>query len=148
MTDFLLQHYLTLKALHLIAVMAWMAGLFYLPRLFVYHVTAEKGSDKSETFKVMEFKLLRYIMSPAMIAAWLFGGLMLWANPSLFEQPWMHVKLLCVVLMTVFHHFLIVWRKQFARDENKHSEKFYRWWNEAPTVLMIIIVVMVIVKPF
>ncbi len=148
MTDFLFEYYMTLKALHIISVMAWMAGLFYLPRLFVYHVTAEKGSDKSETFKIMEFKLLRYIMTPAAISAWLFGGLMLWANPDLLTQPWMHVKLLCVVLMTLFHHFLMIWRKAFACDENKHSEKFYRLWNEAPTVLMIVIVVMAVVEPF
>lgn len=148
MIDFLAAHYMTLKALHLIAVMAWMAGLFYLPRLFVYHCQAEKGSDKSETFKIMEFKLLRYIMHPAAIAAWLFGGAMLWANPALLSAPWMHVKLLCVVLMTVFHHMLMIWRKQFARDENRHSEKFYRWWNEAPTLLMIIIIVMAVVEPF
>lgn len=148
MSDFLAEHYMTLKALHLIAVMAWMAGLFYLPRLFVYHVSAEKGADKSETFKIMERKLLNYIMTPAGIAAWLFGGAMLWANPALLEMPWMHVKLLCVVLMTGFHYMLMVWRQQFARDENRHSEKFYRWWNEAPTILMIIIIVMAVVEPF
>ena len=148
MIDFLSDHYLTLKALHLIAVMAWMAGLFYLPRLFVYHCGADKGSDKSETFKIMEYKLLRYIMNPAMIAAWLFGGLMLWSNPALFELPWMHVKLLGVVLMTAFHMMLARWRKAFACDENAHSEKFYRIINEAPTVLMIVIVFMAVVKPF
>ncbi|MCB1556653.1 MAG: protoporphyrinogen oxidase HemJ [Alphaproteobacteria bacterium] len=148
MAAFLLDHYLTLKALHLIAVMAWMAGLLYLPRLFVYHAGAAKGSEASETFKVMEFKLLRYIMTPASVAAWGVGGLMLWANPALLMAPWMHVKLLCVVLMTVFHHMLMIWRKRFARDENRHSAGFYRRWNEAPTILMIVIIVMAVVEPF
>ncbi len=146
--DYLGTYYLWIKALHIIAVMAWMAGMLYLPRLFVYHVGAQKGSDLSETFKIMERRLLRFIINPAMILAFVFGGLMLWANPDLFGQPWMHVKLLAVLLMTAIHGFFARWRKEFARDENKHSTKFYRWWNEAPTVLMIIIVIMAVVKPF
>ena len=148
MQDFLLQHYLWLKALHLIAVMSWMAGLLYLPRLFVYHAEAEIGSEKSETFKVMELRLLRYIMSPASIATWLFGGLMLWANPGLLEQGWMHTKLLCVVLMTGAHHAMMKWRKDFAADQNQKSTKYFRILNEIPTALMVIIIIMVVVQPF
>lgn len=148
MVDFLGQYYFWVKALHIISVIAWMAGMLYLPRLYVYHVGAKKGSDLSETLKVMERKLLRYITNPAMIAAFVFGGLMFWANPDLIHQPWMHIKLLAIVLMTAIHGFYARWRKQFDRDENIHSEKFYRWWNEAPTVLMIIIVLMAVAKPF
>ncbi len=148
MVDFLITNYLWVKALHIIAVISWMAGMLYLPRLYVYHVGAKKGSDLSETLKIMERRLLRFIINPAMIASFLFGGLMLWANPDLFHQPWMHTKLTAIILMTVIHGLLARWRKQFARDENTHSEKFYRWWNEAPTVLMIIIVIMAVAKPF
>lgn len=148
MVDFLIMNYLWVKALHIIAVISWMAGMLYLPRLYVYHVGAKKGSDLSETLKVMERRLLRFIINPAMIASFLLGGLMLWANPDLFHQPWMHAKLTAIILMTVIHGLLARWRKQFARDENTHSEKFYRWWNEAPTVLMIIIVIMAVAKPF
>ena len=148
MVDFLITNYLWVKALHIIAVISWMAGMLYLPRLYVYHVGAKKGSDLSETLKIMERRLLRFIINPAMIASFLFGGLMLWANPDLFRQPWMHTKLTAIILMTVIHGLLARWRKQFARDENTHSEKFYRWWNEAPTVLMIIIVIMAVAKPF
>jgi putative membrane protein len=150
MDDFLLQHYLWLKSLHLIAVIAWMAGLLYLPRLFVYHAESSIGSDKSEIFKIMEYRLMRYIMAPASIATWVFGGLMLYTNWDGIMQGggWMHAKLLLVVLMTGLHHVFMKWRKQFARDENTRSAKFYRIWNEAPTVLMIAIVILVIVKPF
>ena len=147
MQEILFAHYLVLKSLHVISVIAWMAGMFYLPRLFVYHAGATVGSELSETFKTMERKLLRYIMNPAMSASWLFGGLMLWANPELFHAPWMHVKLACVLLMTWLHHIYALWRKDFFRDKNENSHKLYRWWNEAPTVLMIVIVVMAIVKP-
>lgn len=149
MQDFLLQHYLWLKALHIIAVISWMAGIFYLPRLFVYHAEAEKGSELSETFKIMERKLLRIIMNPAMMLTWLFGGLMLWANPELMRGAgWLHAKLLLVVAMTVFHHALGRWRKAFLADNNTHSHKFYRKINEIPTLLMIAIVVLVVVRPF
>ena len=148
MQDFLLMNYEWLRALHIIAVMSWMAGMLYLPRLFVYHVSAEKGSAQSETFKVMEKRLLRYIMSPASIAAWIFGGAMLYANPGMLSQPWMHVKLTAVILMTVIHHMYMIWRKKFERDENTKSAKFYKIINEVPTVLMIIIVIMAVVQPF
>lgn len=148
MATFFQEHYLWLKALHIIAVISWMAAMLYLPRLYVYHAQAAKGGEASETFKVMERKLLRLILNPAMIAAWLLGGLMLWANPALLEQGWMHVKLAALVLMQLVHALYARWRRQFFRDENTRGDKFYRCWNEAPTVLMIIIVIMAVVKPF
>ena len=148
MQNFIGQYYHWFKAFHVIAVMAWMAGMLYLPRLFVYHAEAEKGSELSETFKVMERRLLRVIMNPAMILAWAFGGLMLWSNFALFNAPWMHIKLTAIVIMTVVHHLFAYWRKDFMRDKNTKSAKFYRLWNEIPTVLMIIVVLMAVVKPF
>lgn len=148
MTDFILQHYLWFQALHIIAVLSWMAGMLYLPRLFVYHTGAKTGSELSETLKIMEYRLLRYIINPAMGATFLFGGLMLWANPDLFQFPWMHTKLLTIFLLVGVHGMFSKWRKDFANDKNTKSDKFYRWWNEAPTVLMIIIVVMAVAKPF
>ena len=148
MQEFLLDYYFWLKSIHLIAVISWLAGLLYLPRLFVYHATAEKGSELSETFKIMERRLLRIIMNPAMIIAWVFGGLMLYADNSLFEQAWMHVKLLSVSLMTIMHHIFAKWFKAFVKDENKQTEKIFRIANEVPTILMIIIVIMAIAKPF
>lgn len=148
MKDMLFDIYLWLKAVHLISVMAWMAGLLYLPRLFVYHCDAEKGSELSEKLKIMERRLIRLIMNPAMIMTWIFGCLMLYANTVLLESAWMHVKLTCIVLMTGAHHAFSAARKNFEKDENKRSAKFYRILNEVPTVLMIVIVIMVIVKPF
>ena len=148
MTEFLAAHYLWLKALHVISVIFWMAGMAYLPRLFVYHAEAAVGSEKSETFKIMERRLLRGIINPAMIAAFLFGGLMIWANPELMHQGWFHVKLTLVILMTAFHGFFARWRKAFDRDENVHSSRFFRIINEAPPVLVVFIVILVIVKPF
>lgn len=135
------------KALHVIAVMAWMAGLFYLPRLYVYHTNAKKGSELSETFKIMERRLLRAIMHPAMVVSVIFGGLLL-KEIDAWDQGWLHVKLLCVALMIVFHFALAKYRLDFAADKNTKSEKFYRMINEVPTVLMIVLVIMVIVKPF
>ena len=148
MQEFFAENYNWLKALHVIAVMSWMAGMLYLPRLFVYHVAAEKGSVQSETFKVMERRLLRAIINPAMGASFLFGGLMIYAAPSLMQGGWLHAKITLVILMTVVHGFFARWRKQFERDENTRPAKFYRIWNEVPTALMIIIVILVIVKPF
>ena len=137
-----------LKAVHLMAVISWMAGLLYLPRLFVYHCGAKPGSDASETFKVMERRLLRGIMNPAMIASWLLGIAMLIAEPGWLSEGWLHVKLLAVVAMTGAHMAIAKWRTDFAADRNRHSERFYRFMNEAPAVLMVVIVIMVIVKPF
>lgn len=149
MEDFIITYYLWFKALHIISVIAWMAGLLYLPRLFVYHAAAAPKSDLSETFKVMEFRLYRYIMGPASIATWLFGGLMLYGNwEGIMAMHWMHGKLLLVVLMTGLHHVFGAWRKKFAADKNTKSPKFFRIWNEAPTLLLIGIVILAVVKPF
>lgn len=150
MSDFILTHYLWFKAFHLVAVIAWMAGMLYLPRLFVYHADAEKGSVLSETLKIMEYRLLRYIINPAMGAVFLLGGLMLWANWEglMSGQGWMHAKLLLVFALAGLHGCFSRWRKQFARDENTRPAKFYRMMNEVPTILMIGIIVLVIVKPF
>lgn len=136
------------KALHVIAVMAWMAGMLYLPRLFVYHATAVQGGELSETLKVMERRLLRAIINPAMIATFVFGGWMLYLDPALLALPWMHAKLALVVVMTGLHGALARWRKAFAADANRHSARFFRIMNEVPTLLLIGIVILVIVKPF
>ena len=140
--------YLWLKALHLIAVIAWMAGLLYLPRLFVYHCAAEPDSVQDETFKVMERRLLQAIMTPAMIATWILGMALLAAAPAWFSHGWLHVKLVLVVAMTVMHMMQASWRSAFAAGRNTRSERFYRIMNEVPAVMMVIIVIMVIVKPF
>ncbi|WP_119302640.1 protoporphyrinogen oxidase HemJ [Dongia deserti] len=136
-----------LKALHVIAVIAWMAGMLYLPRLFVYHADAKPGSELSETLKVMERRLLRAIINPAMGAAWIFGLWMAWEG-DLWGNYWFQVKLALVVLMSALHGFLSRWRRDFASNANRHSAKFYRIANEAVTVLLIGIVIMVIVRPF
>jgi protoporphyrinogen IX oxidase len=148
MTDFLTAHYLWLKAFHIVAVVAWMAGLLYLPRLFVYHADAEKGSELSETLKIMERRLLRIIMNPAFALTFLLGGLMLLANPALLHQGWMHAKILFALLLAGFHHLLGRWRKDFLFDRNRRSGKFYRKINEVPTIGLIVIVIMVVVRPF
>ena len=139
--------YVWLKALHLIAVMSWMAGLLYLPRLFVYHAMVEAESLGAQTFKLMERRLLRGIMNPAMILSWSLGLWLLHQNPELLVRPWMWIKLICVVLMTTVHMVFARMRRQLEKD-SALSEKAYRWWNEAPTILMIIIVVMAVVEPF
>lgn len=140
---------LWIKALHVISVIAWMAGLLYLPRLFVYHCDAEPGSPQSETFKVMERRLLRAIMNPAMILAFVFGGLML-ATPGIIDwsSGWIWVKLAAVTVLTVMHHIFALWYKDFRNDANTRTARTYRLANEVPTVLMVIIVIMVIVRPF
>ena len=139
--------YLWLKALHVIAVIAWMAGMLYLPRLFVYHCDAEAGSRQSETFKVMERRLLRVIINPAMIVTWVVG-LWLVHESGLFKAGWMHAKFALVIAMSAIHGFNVRWVRAFAEDRNVHSQKFYRVMNEVPTLLMIAIVILVIVKPF
>jgi putative membrane protein len=136
-----------LKALHVIAVIAWMAGMLYLPRLFVYHCEAEPGSKQSETFKVMERRLFRAIINPAMVVTWAVGAWLVWEGGFLHSH-WMHVKLLLVLAMSGLHGFLSRWLRDFAADRNRHSQKFYRIINEVPTLLMIGIVILVIVKPF
>ena len=139
--------YLWLKALHVIAVISWMAGMLYMPRLFVYHCDAEVGSKQSETFKVMEGRLLRVIINPAMIATWLLG-LWLAHEGGFFKAGWFHAKFVLVIAMSAIHGFNVRWVRAFAEDRNVHSQKFYRAMNEVPTLLMIAIVILVIVKPF
>lgn len=136
-----------IKVLHVISIIAWMAGLLYLPRLYVYHCQVAAGSEASEKYKVMERRLLRAIMNPAMIAAWVFG---LWAAVELaaFSEGWFHAKMAAVVVMTGAHMAMAKWRKDFEADANTRSETFYRIANEVPTVLMIAVVILVIVKPF
>ncbi|MDB5373117.1 MAG: protoporphyrinogen oxidase HemJ [Belnapia sp.] len=137
------------KAFHLMAVIAWMAGLFYLPRLYVYHSQVTPGGGESELFKTMERRLLRAIMNPAMIVAWLLGlALVLTPGAVDWHGGWWHLKLLCVVAMTVFHMHLAAARKGFLADQRPRTERYWRAMNEVPTVLMIVIVLMVIVKPF
>ena len=144
--------YVWLKAFHIIAVIAWMAGMLYLPRLFVYHCAAEKGSIQSETFKVMERLLLRLIINPAMIATILLGLGLAWliadSRYPLYLPGWLWAKIALVVLMSAVHGFFARWFKDFAADRNRHSQKFYRIINEVPTVLLILIVLLVVLKPF
>jgi putative membrane protein len=136
------------KALHVISVIAWMAGMLYLPRLYVYHADAEKGSIQSETFKIMERRLYRGITTPAMIAAWVFGLWMVFAGQVDWSAGWPYVKAAMVILLSGFHGVLGRWRREFAEDRNTRPSRFYRAVNEIPTVLMIVIVIAVIVKPF
>jgi len=136
-----------LKAFHIIAVIAWMAGMLYLPRLFVYHCEAEPGSRQSETFKVMERRLLRAIINPSMVVAWALG-LWLAYDGNWMEAPWLWAKVLLVVGLSVIHGFLARWTNDFAADRNHHSQRFYRIINEIPAVLMVGIVILVVVKPF
>ena len=139
-----------IKALHVISVIAWMAGMFYLPRLYVYHTMLAPGSAESERFKVMERRLLKQIINPAMIATWLFG-LLLVLTPGVIDwahDGWWHTKLTMVLLMSGLHGAMSKWRREFLEDRNRRSARFYRIANEVPTVLMVVIVVMVIVKPF
>ncbi|MDB5396311.1 MAG: rane protein [Rhodospirillales bacterium] len=140
--------YLWIKALHVISVIAWMAGQLYLPRLFVYHVTARLGSSASETFKVMEAKLMRLIMTPAAIASWLFGVTMIAMNPALLSSGWLPVKLLFVIGLTIMHILMNSWRHDFAVDNNYRTQRFFRIANELPTLALMVVVVMVIVRPF
>jgi protoporphyrinogen IX oxidase len=141
-----------IKAFHIIAVIAWMAGMLYLPRLFVYHCAAEKGSAQSETFKIMERRLLRAIINPAMIATWLLGLWLAWHGPDSrygwFASGWLLAKLVLVLALSALQGFFARWVKDFADDRNRHSEKFYRIINEVPTVIMIGIVILAVVKPF
>ena len=138
-----------IKAFHIIAVVAWMAGLLYLPRLFVYHAEAAAGSDKAETFAIMERRLLRGIMNPAMIMVIIFGALLA-ATPGVVDwrQGWIWAKLGLVLGLIVFHHRLARWRKDFAAGRVPHTARFFRMVNEAPTLALIAIVILVVVKPF
>ena len=140
--------YLLFKSLHLIAVISWMAGLLYLPRIFVYHIENKNEENISNVFKVMEKKLFFYIMTPAMVLSWLFGLLLLGSIG--FDQlgsKWLQIKLILIIILTVYHFFLGICLKRFSLDKNTYSSKFYRILNEVPTLLLILIVFMVIFKP-
>jgi protoporphyrinogen IX oxidase len=139
--------YLWLKAFHIIAVIAWMAGMLYLPRLFVYHCAAAAGSPQSETFKVMERRLLKAIINPAMIATWVLGLWLAW-RAGWWQAGWLHAKIGLVVGMSAVHGFFARCVKDFAADRNTRSAGFYRLFNEVPTLLLIAIVILVVVKPF
>jgi protoporphyrinogen IX oxidase len=141
--------YLWIKSFHIVSMVAWMAGLLYLPRLYVYHSMAPVESDLSQTFMVMERRLLRGIMTPAMLATWCFG-LLLAATPGVVEwrMGWIWIKLALVVGLTVFHFALALWRGRFLVGENRHSTRFFRLVNELPTLALIAIVILVVVKPF
>ena len=139
--------YLWVKALHIISVISWMAGLLYLPRLFVYHADCEIGSKQSETFKIMEHRLLRYIMTPAMKASFLIGNILLY-NLNAGCSWWIYLKLISVLGLAFFHGIMSKCKRSFAEDFNKHSAKFFRAINEIPTILLIFIVIMAVVKPF
>lgn len=141
--------YLWIKAFHVISMVTWMAGMFYLPRLYVYHCQTVPGSTDSERFKVMEYRLLKQIINPAMYATWGFGILLV-LTPGVIDWHWgwWHVKLCAVILMSGVHGALSAYRRAFMEDRNTKSERFYRIVNEIPTVLLLIIVIMVIVRPF
>ncbi len=141
-----------IKAFHIISVIAWMAGMLYLPRLFVYHSAAEKGSVQSETFKVMERRLLHGIINPAMVATYVFGLWLAWLIADSrypgYLPGWLWAKIVLVLMLSGVHGMLARWRKDFAVDNNQHSQKFFRIINEIPTILMIGIVLLVVLKPF
>jgi putative membrane protein len=139
--------YLWLKALHIIAVIAWMAGMLYLPRLFVYHAGAKSDSELSETFKTMEYRLLNFIMTPAMIVTWIIG-IALVLQGQWLSAGWLHIKFAAVLAMTVLHGLFSHWVNEFRFDRNRHGQKFYRIVNEIPTFLLIVIVALAVVKPF
>ena len=147
MTETLSGLYPWIKALHVVAVISWMAGLLYLPRLFVYHCAAEPGSTQSETFKVMERRLLRAIMNPAMVVTWILGLVLAWIGGHL-TAPWMIAKFILICALTAAHHIFSLWRKDFAADRNHRPARTFRIANEVPTLLMIGIVILVIVRPF
>jgi putative membrane protein len=147
MRDLLLPWLLWIKAFHVIAVIAWMAGMLYLPRLFVYHCQTPPGSEGSERFKVMERKLLKGIVNPSMILVWVFGLTLAWLTEAHLET-WFQLKFLLVMILSGFHGFLVRCWRDFAADRNPRSEKFYRMINEVPALLIVGIVILVIVRPF
>jgi putative membrane protein len=138
-----------IKSFHIIAIIAWMAGLLYLPRLFVYHAESKTGSEQSQTFKVMEQRLLRLIATPAMLASWVFGLILAFSGAiDWWKDGWFHAKLGLVLMLSAFHGLLAMWTRDFALDRNARSARFYRIANEIPTLLMIGIVILVVVRPF
>lgn len=147
--NWLVSNYLIFKALHIIGVIALMAGLLYLPRLFVYHTKAKPGGELCETLKIMEKKLLKIIINPALILTFLFGGILLFSPGMIdFKSGWLHAKLLLVLCLTGIHMMMVRWQKDFESNKNLKSEKFFRIINEVPTLLMILIIFLVILKPF
>ena len=142
--------YLWIKAFHLMAVVAWFAALFYLPRLFVYHAMArDKGEYTSmDTFKVMERKLYRGIMTPSMVVSLLLGGVLLWLNPAWLHMGWLHAKLFVVLLLVAYHHVCLIYMKQLAEDRCQRGHKFFRIFNELPVIALVAVVILVVVKPF
>jgi putative membrane protein len=136
-----------IEAFHVIAVIAWMSGMLYLPRLFVYHTQVAPGSPESERFKVMETKLLKAIVNPSMIAVWILGPLLAWLTGA-YLDTWLHVKFVLVIVLSGVHGFLVTCWRAFQRDGNTRSERFYRVLNEVPAVLMVLIVILAVVKPF
>jgi putative membrane protein len=141
-------YFMWYKAIHVISVISWMAAMFYMPRLFVYHTRAKIGSEMDRTFQLMEHKLLKIIMTPSMILTYFFGILIAYIYGFVALGVWFHIKMTAVLGLTIFHGLLAKWRKDFINGNNNHSEKFYRLMNEIPPILMIIAVIMVIVKPF
>lgn len=144
---FVQDYYLLIKALHLTSVISWMAGLFYLPRLFVYHADVPPASNRSAMLKVMERKLLKIIMNPAMILTFVFGGLML-GIPGMMSQGWIHAKLTLVLVLAGFHGLCARHVRLFALNQNTKSHRYYRFFNEVPTLLMVAIVLLAVIKPF
>ena len=143
-----MNYYLLFKSLHLIAVISWMAGLLYLPRIFVYHVENSEKKETTEIFEVMEKRLYFYIMRPAMILSWLFGIILIYINGiDIFSQLWMHIKLGLVVLLTIYHEYLGICLKSLKLKTNTKTSKFFRVINEVPTIILIFIIFIVIFKP-
>ncbi|MDE0724200.1 MAG: protoporphyrinogen oxidase HemJ [Alphaproteobacteria bacterium] len=140
--------YLTFKALHIISVVCWFAGLFYLPRIFVYYTERAKTEETKQVLQTMSFKLLKYITTPAAVATWVFGLILLIQNPYLFEEGWIHAKLTCVILLTVYHAYLIKYNHDVQLDAVKKSGKYFRIFNEIPTIILIIVVFLAVLKPF
>ena len=148
LNNFLTNNYLWIKAFHVISVITWMAALLYLPRLFVYHTTAKKHSDSSEMLKIMEYRLQKFIMNPAMLLTIIFGVFLLKTNGIInWTEKWIYFKLLGVFLLLVVHNLLGRYRKNFFLDKNKHSRRFYKILNEVPTILLIVIILLVYLKP-
>ena len=147
--NFLVGNYSLIKAFHVISMVAWMAALLYLPRLFVYHTTVKKNSDTSEMLKIMEYRLQKYIMNPAMLLTLFFGFFLLKTDGVInWGEKWIYFKLLAVFLLLLVHHLLTKYRKDFYMDNNNRSKKFYKILNEVPTVLLVIIILLVYLKPF
>jgi len=143
-----MNYYLLFKSLHLISVISWMAGLLYLPRLFVYHVETISNNEKKETFKIMEKKLYFFIMNPAMILSWIFGLLLIYSiGTESFGFLWLKLKLILVILLSLYHLFLFYCLKKLSQSSCKYSSKFFRYLNEVPTILLIIIIFTVVFKP-